>query len=82
MALIEVYDLDQSAASKLANLSTRAFVSTGNNIVIAGFMLGSTAAMTGSSCAASVPASRQQDTRALANPTLEMRDGNGCPLYE
>ena len=29
VALIEVYDLNQSADSKLANLSTRAFVSTG-----------------------------------------------------
>ena len=40
MALIEVYDLDQAAASKLANISTRAFVSTGDDIVIAGFILG------------------------------------------
>ena len=39
MALVEVYDLNQSANSKLANLSTRAFVSTGDNIVIAGFLL-------------------------------------------
>ena len=37
VALVEVYDLNQSAASKLANLSTRAFVGTGDNIVIAGF---------------------------------------------
>ena len=40
VALVEVYDLDQSVASKLANISTRAFVSTGSNIVIAGFILG------------------------------------------
>ncbi len=39
VALVEVYDLNQSAHSKLANLSTRAFVSTGDNIVIAGFLL-------------------------------------------
>ena len=37
VALVEVYDLDQTADSKLANLSTRAFVSTGDHIVIAGF---------------------------------------------
>ena len=29
VALVEVYDLNQSADSKLANISTRAFVSTG-----------------------------------------------------
>jgi len=40
VALVEVYDLAQGAASKLANISTRAFVSTGTNIVIAGFILG------------------------------------------
>ena len=39
VALVEVYDLNQGADSKLANLSTRAFVSTGDNIVIAGFLL-------------------------------------------
>ena len=38
--MVEVYDLNQGVDSKLANLSTRAFVSTGDNIVIAGFMLG------------------------------------------
>ena len=39
VALIEIYDLNVDADSKLANLSTRAFVSTGDNIVIAGFLL-------------------------------------------
>ena len=39
VALVEVYDLNQGVDSKLANLSTRAFVSTGDNIVIAGFVL-------------------------------------------
>ena len=40
VALVEVYDLNQGVDSKLANISTRAFVSTGDNIVIAGFTLG------------------------------------------
>ena len=39
VGLVEVYDLNQGVDSKLANLSTRAFVSTGDNIVIAGFLL-------------------------------------------
>ena len=39
VALVEVYDLNQEVDSKLANLSTRAFVSTGDDIVIAGFLL-------------------------------------------
>jgi hypothetical protein len=49
-ALIEVYDLSQSVAAKLANISTRASVGTGDNIVIAGFILGPQTARTGSWC--------------------------------
>ncbi len=39
VGLVEIYDLDQSPNSKLGNLSTRAFVQTGNNVGIAGFIL-------------------------------------------
>src|SRR5207247_10469487 len=38
-AWVEIYDLNQGAASKLGNISTRAFVSTGSNIMIAGSIL-------------------------------------------
>ena len=75
VALVEVYDLNQSAASKLANISTRAFVSTGDDIVIAGFVLGGNngddrivvRGIGPSLTAVGVP-------NALANPTLELRD--------
>lgn len=40
VALVEVYDLQAGNGSKLGNISTRAFVSTGGNVVIAGFILG------------------------------------------
>jgi hypothetical protein len=81
VGLIEVYDLNPSAVSKLANISTRAFVSTGDNIVIAGFILGHNisndrivARGIGPSLTAfGVP-------NALADPTLELRDGNGALL--
>jgi hypothetical protein len=83
VALIEIYDLAQNVDAKLANLSTRAFVSTGDNIVIAGFLLsnnGSTALDhivvrgIGPSLAPGVfPASA-----VLADPTLELRDTNGA----
>jgi hypothetical protein len=79
--LVEIYDLDQGAASKLGNLSTRAFVSTGDNIVIAGFVLGGNSnndrivvrgigpSLTGVGIA-----------NALTDPTLELRDSNGTLL--
>jgi Tol biopolymer transport system component len=40
VGLVEVYDLDSSGLSKLGNISTRAFVNTDNDVVIAGFILG------------------------------------------
>lgn len=81
VALVEVYDLSQAAAARLANISTRAFVSTGDNIVIAGFILGNAPggdriAVRGigpSLGAVGVP-------DVLANPTLELRDNNGALL--
>jgi len=82
VALVEVYDLSQGVSSKLANLSTRAFIGTDNNIVIAGFMLGGSSGHDrivvrgiGPSLAATgVP-------NALADPTLELRDNNGTLLF-
>ncbi|HEV2840292.1 MAG TPA: delta-60 repeat domain-containing protein [Chthoniobacterales bacterium] len=81
VALVELYDLSHSVDAKLANVSTRAFVSTGDNIVIAGFMLGGdigyerigVRGLGPSLTATGVP-------DALADPTLELRDGNGALL--
>ena len=80
VALVEVYDLNQEVDSKLANISTRALVSTGDNIVIAGFTLGGTGndrivvrGIGPSLTNGGVP-------NALANPTLELRDNNGSLL--
>ena len=81
VGLIEVFDLSQAVLAKLANISTRAFVNTGDDIVIAGFILGSNSGNSrivvrgiGPSLTAfGVP-------NALANPTLELRDNNGALL--
>jgi hypothetical protein len=81
VALVEVYDLSPAVLAKLANISTRAFVSTGNDIVIAGFILGGNSGndriivrgLGPSLTAVGVP-------NALANPTLELRDSNGTLL--
>ena len=83
VGLVEVYDLSQQdqSASKLANISTRAFVSTGGDIVIAGFILGGS---TGSDriVARGIGPSLTDFgvPNALANPTLELRDSNGAVL--
>ena len=40
IGLVEVYDLNPTAPAKLTNISTRAFVGTGNIVAIAGFIFG------------------------------------------
>jgi hypothetical protein len=75
VALVEVYDLDAAVLAKLSNISTRAFVDTGDNIVIAGFMLGNNngddRVVVRGLGATGVP-------DPLQDPTLELRDANGA----
>jgi len=76
VALVEVYDLSQAVPAKLANISTRAFVGTGNDIVIAGFILGGNS---GSDriVLRGIGPSLVTIGNALLNPILELRDSNG-----
>ena len=74
---VEVYDLDQAADSELANLSSRGFVGTGDNVMIGGLIAGGgtpsgSVKVIARALGPSVPV-----TNALANPTLELRDQNG-----
>ena len=74
IGLVEAYDLDRTVDSKLANISTRGLVQTGDNVLIAGtIVLGGTAQrviIRAIGPSLSVPGK-------LADPTLELRDGNG-----
>src|ERR1043165_137317 len=78
VALFEIYDITQGTSSKLANISTRAFSGTGNNIVIAGFMLGSNGG-NGQVIIRGLGPSLGVSP-VLADPTLELRDRNGALL--
>jgi predicted outer membrane repeat protein len=74
IGLVEVYDLDRTLGSKLANISTRGVVQTGDDVMIAGFIV------TG-------PDPQRVIIRAigpslsiagkLADPLLELYDSNG-----
>ena len=78
VALLEIYDLDRSTDSKLANISTRAFVRTGDNVLIGGFMLGGGSGPRNVIVRAIGPSlTRAGLTNVLADPTLELHDGNG-----
>ena len=72
-ALVEAYDLSPTSSSLLANLSTRGFVQTADNVMIGGFIVVTQRtrviirAIGPSLTQFGVPA-------ALANPTLELHD--------
>jgi hypothetical protein len=80
VSLIEVYDLETSLSSKLDNISTRALISTGDNIVIAGFMLGQGGADKVVLRGIGPSLTNSGVPNALADPTLELHDGNGALL--
>ena len=73
-AVVEVYDLDATADSKLANISTRALVQTGDNILIGGLIVTgqSSADVIVRAIGPSLPVAG-----AMADPTLELRDASG-----
>ncbi len=74
VGVVEAYDLDSSADSKLANISTRGLVSTGDNVLIAGtIVLGQTS----QKVVVRAIGPSLNVTGKLANPTLELRDANG-----
>ena len=81
VALVEIYDLSPAVPAKLANISTRALVGTGDNVVIAGFTLGGQSGedrIVVRGLGPSLAAMGVSNT--LADPTLELRDGNGALL--
>jgi hypothetical protein len=73
-AVVEVYDLDTVADSKLANISTRAFVQTGDNVLIGGLIVVGQAAaeVVVRAIGPSLPM-----PGAMADPTLELWNANG-----
>lgn len=81
VGLVEVYDADSAAASQLANISTRGFVQTSDNVMIGGFILGGSNQNTGIVVRGIGPSLAQFGlSNVLADPTLELRDSNGMLL--
>jgi hypothetical protein len=75
VGVFEVYDLDQTVDSKLANISTRGFVDTGDNVMIGGTIItGSTSARV---LFRAIGPSLISVPNALQDPTLELHDSQG-----
>jgi len=76
MALFLV--LSSCVPSKLVNLSTRAFVQTGDNVIIGGFIVQGTEVKRVIIRAIGPELTQYGIADVLANPRLELHDGNGA----
>jgi hypothetical protein len=77
VGVVEVYDLDLTVNSQLANISSRGLVQTGDNVMIAGFII--TGSATQKVIVRAIGPSLPVPGK-LQDPTLELRDQNGAVL--
>jgi hypothetical protein len=80
IALVEGYDLNPAAGSKLGNLSTRALVQTGNNVMIGGFIITGPGQKRVLVRAIGPSLAQHGITNPLQDPTLELHNGNGAVI--
>lgn len=79
IGLVEVYDLDLGANSRLANISTRGLVESGDNVLIGGII--TSKGLTKVVVRAIGPTLGQFGiNQPLADPTLELFDDSGTPI--
>jgi hypothetical protein len=80
IGLFEVYDLDQTADSRLGNISTRGFVGTGDEVMIGGTIITGGVPARVLFRAIGPSLANFGIANALGNPVLELYDGNGVPI--
>jgi hypothetical protein len=75
---VEVYDKSQAIDSQLANISTRGFVQTADNVMIGGFTLGGASTNARVAVRGIGPSLASSGlSNLLADPTLELHNANG-----
>ena len=77
VGIAELYDLDSASAAKLANISTRGFINTGDDVMIGGFIIGGNEPAKILVRAIGPTLTDFGVQGALADPTLELHDANG-----
>ncbi len=80
VGIAELYDLDSASQAKLANISTRGFINTGDNVMIGGFIIGGTEPakiLVRAIGPSLIPFGVQG---ALQATTLELHDSNGSVI--
>jgi hypothetical protein len=81
IGLMEIYDSNRAADSELANISTRGFVQSENGVMIGGFILGRNPGNIRVAVRGIGPSLSQFGLgNLLADPVLELHDGNGAIL--
>jgi hypothetical protein len=81
IGVVELFDASGGTGSRLGNISTRGFVQTGNNVLIAGFTFGGSTANGHVAIRGLGPSLSQFGLNpVLADPTLELHDSNGATL--
>jgi hypothetical protein len=82
VGLVEAYDVDLAANSKLVNISTRGFVDTGDNVMIGGFVVGGAGGPAKVVIRAIGPSlfTQFQIQGALADPTLTVFNDQGTQI--
>ena len=78
--LAEVYDLEPGTSSTLANLSTRGFVGTGDNVMIGGLIIGNGDSPIVVLRAIGPTLTSSGIANPLLDPTIELHDGNGAVI--
>lgn len=77
IGLAEIFDLDPAASSQLGNISGRGHVLTGDNVMIGGFIVGNNIGAARVLLRARGPSITGVSSPVLADPMLELHNGNG-----
>ena len=82
--MVEVYDLDQAASSRLANIASRGLVESGDSVMIGGLIVGGSGTEDARILLRAIGPSLGTAgiAGALQDPLLELRDANGDIVRE
>ncbi|MEY2510808.1 MAG: hypothetical protein QOE26_1571 [Verrucomicrobiota bacterium] len=80
IGVVELYDLDQPAPANPANIATRGFVESGDNVMIGGFIIGGSQNRTVLARAIGPSLTALGVANALQDPILELHNASGTTL--
>jgi glucose/arabinose dehydrogenase len=80
IGVVELYDLDQAAPANPANIGTRGFVESGDNVMIGGFIIGGSQNRTVLARAIGPSLTAVGVPNALQDPILELHNSSGTTL--